>query len=448
MRGSGPGGRMPLVDARVRARGGAVVAVMTALLVAVSGPTAIAETTEPATEPTAEPTAEPTSEPTAEPGEPPARSTAELGSEVETLADPVGVTLSAAPLVVRAGNATHLTGQIDPAAEGETVEVVDAATDEVLDSDLTAADGTFALDYEPLRTIALVARWATLPSDPVTVEVDSRVRASLSNVLLFGKARAAGRVQPALPGAKVKVILRRGSKTVVSRMVAVGGDGRFATRFRIRRPGRHRVIARYQHPDLLFGSDASRWKRPPLPSLGPGSRGTTVKLLERRLRSLKYYLTGLNSRFDYRTGDAVLAFHKVHGMSRIRRVTRDTWKRLAAPRRPRPQARHPRFHVEVDLSRQVLLVVRRGKVSEIIHTSTGRYPGWTRVGVFRVHRKIAGYSPGRLYYPSYFDGNRAVHGWPDVPTYPASHGCARVPYWTAIHLHRIMGHGTVVRVYH
>ena len=369
------------------------------------------------------------------------------GHGVAAAADPVGVTLAADPLTVRAGNATHLTGAIDPPAEGETVEIVDSATDEVLTDAVTAADGSFAVDLVPPRTISLLARWAALPSDPVTVEVDPRVRVSFSNVYLFAKALAKGRVEPALPGAEVKVVLKRGSSTVASRMVGVDGDGRFATRFRIRRPGRHRAVARYQHPDLLAESDATRWKRPPLPSLGNGSRGTTVRLLEKRLRALHYYLTGVDARYDYRTGDAVLAFHKIQGMSRSRAVSRATWRRLATPRKPSPRARKPLFHIEVDQTRQVLLVIRRGRVSEIVHTSTGA-GGATRDGLFRVHRKIAGYSPGRLYYPSYFDGLRAVHGWPSVPTYNASHGCARVPNWTAIHLHRIMPIGTVVRVYH
>jgi lipoprotein-anchoring transpeptidase ErfK/SrfK len=84
---------------------------------------------------------------------------------------------------------------------------------------------------------------------------------------------------------------------------------------------------------------------------------------------------------------------------------------------------------------------------EIVHVSTGA-GGATRDGVFNVHRKIAGYSPGRLYYPSYFDGNRAVHGWPEVPPTPASHGCVRVPYWVAKWIHGIMHYGMQVRVYH
>jgi lipoprotein-anchoring transpeptidase ErfK/SrfK len=30
-----------------------------------------------------------------------------------------------------------------------------------------------------------------------------------------------------------------------------------------------------------------------------------------------------------------------------------------------------------------------------------------------------------------FHGNFAIHGYPSVPVYPASHGCVRVPMWLA-----------------
>jgi N-acetylmuramoyl-L-alanine amidase len=173
-----------------------------------------------------------------------------------------------------------------------------------------------------------------------------------------------------------------------------------------------------------------------------------VKSLEWRLRNLDYRLTGVNKSFDHQTADAVMAFHKVQGMARVESVKAATWKKLTKPFVPKPVSSKPKFHIEIDQTRQVLYVVKGGKIDEIVHTSTGKASTPTHDGVFSVHWKIAGYSPNNLYYPSYFDGNRAVHGWPSVPSYPASHGCARVPYWTAIWLHGLMPIGTQVRVYH
>jgi hypothetical protein len=68
--------------------------------------------------------------------------------------------------------------------------------------------------------------------------------------------------------------------------------------------------------------------------------------------------------------------------------------------------------------------------------------GLTRDGAFRVSAKTAGFSPNRLYYPSYFDQYRALHGWTEVPTYAASHGCVRIPYWNAQWVYGLADHGT------
>jgi L,D-transpeptidase-like protein len=51
-----------------------------------------------------------------------------------------------------------------------------------------------------------------------------------------------------------------------------------------------------------------------------------------------------------------------------------------------------------------------------------------------------------LYYPSYFLRGFAVHGYPDVPPYRASHGCARIPMWVERTLYGEIPDGSVVYV--
>lgn len=46
-----------------------------------------------------------------------------------------------------------------------------------------------------------------------------------------------------------------------------------------------------------------------------------------------------------------------------------------------------------------------------------------------------------------FHGNFAIHGWADVPRYPASHGCVRVPIWAADWLYDRSPVGERVYVY-
>jgi lipoprotein-anchoring transpeptidase ErfK/SrfK len=52
-----------------------------------------------------------------------------------------------------------------------------------------------------------------------------------------------------------------------------------------------------------------------------------------------------------------------------------------------------------------------------------------------------------LWYPTYFVGAFAIHGYPEVPAYPASHGCVRVPMWVAPRLFAADSYGTVVYIY-
>ena len=58
-------------------------------------------------------------------------------------------------------------------------------------------------------------------------------------------------------------------------------------------------------------------------------------------------------------------------------------------------------------------------------------------------RVIAQAQAGRM-----LDGERAIHGWTDVPTYAASHGCVRIPYWITLWMFDQDPIGTPVYVYH
>ena len=47
----------------------------------------------------------------------------------------------------------------------------------------------------------------------------------------------------------------------------------------------------------------------------------------------------------------------------------------------------------------------------------------------------------------YFLRGFAIHGYPSVPTYPASHGCVRVPMWIAPRLFADRPYGQTIYVY-
>src|SRR5205823_6234288 len=53
---------------------------------------------------------------------------------------------------------------------------------------------------------------------------------------------------------------------------------------------------------------------------------------------------------------------------------------------------------------------------------------------------------GVLYNPLFFNGGIAIHGEPAVPTYPASHGCVRIPMSDSLWFYNTVTKGTPVYV--
>jgi N-acetylmuramoyl-L-alanine amidase len=111
------------------------------------------------------------------------------------------------------------------------------------------------------------------------------------------------------------------------------------------------------------------------------------------------------------------------------------WKALGRAETPEPRLEKQGRYLEVDKTRQILMAVRDGEVTTVIPVSTGA-TGNTPEGSFRIRWKAPSTTtwlgPGILYRTLTFHGNEfAIHGWPDVPAYPASHGCVRVPMWVA-----------------
>ena len=361
---------------------------------------------------------------------------------------PGAISLEASADTVAFGDEVRLSGTAFGASAGQTVQILDADSAEVA-STSTNSGGSFSIVVRPDHTTTYRAAFGSVVSEGVEVRVRAVLTARMSPVRLFDRVAIRGKVAPARPGEPVLVELRRGGRVVERQRVEMGGAGGFRAGFRVMVPGTYRARATFEAADLLRGAAGTTADGTPLPTLGSGSRGPFVRLLEARLAELSYRLVwATDGAFDWRTADAVIAFHKVQRMPRIGTVGPATWQALADPKVPRPRHEWRGFHFEVDQTRQVVYAVRDGEIAAILHVSTGTPSTPTRDGVFRVARKIAGFSPNRLYYPSYFDGNRALHGWTEVPTYAASHGCVRIPYWNALWVYRLADYGTRVAVYH
>jgi hypothetical protein len=181
-----------------------------------------------------------------------------------------------------------------------------------------------------------------------------------------------------------------------------------------------------------------------VPSLSMGSTGPSVRALEQRLDDLHFALRGVDGAFGEDTRDAAVAFQKLHGLPRTGQVTAVFWHLLL--RASTPAARFPGDHIEVNKTRQVLYVVRAGKVVLISHVSTGA-TGNTPVGRWHVYSKVPGWLPDGMFDSSFFVGAFAIHGYPSVPVYPGSHGCVRLPVWLAPRIYELDPYGTEVDIY-
>ena len=357
------------------------------------------------------------------------------------------VTLTASSKNVPFHGVVTLVAAVAPAVSGQEVSILNASG-LALASGTTGADGTFSTDVQPAANLVAHASSLGVDSAPVSVGVRPLVTLTSGAVRLFDDVAVRGTFRPVRQGARVTIELQHRGEVVATKRVAMNGNGRFRATFVVPQAGSYRARAVLDAPDLLPGRAATTPSLTPLPDLASGAHGIYVSLLERRLVQLHYHLVGVDEAFDYRTADAVMAFRKVQGMPRTQNVDRATWRALGSPKLFGPRNRGEGVHIEVDQTRQVLAIIRDGDVESMIHVSTGKPSTPTRDGSFHVFSKLAGFSPKQLYYPSFFDGERAIHGWTDVPTYAASHGCVRIPYWVTLWMFDQDPIGTPVLVYH
>lgn len=193
-------------------------------------------------------------------------------------------------------------------------------------------------------------------------------------------------------------------------------------------------VATATHPARAATTWSPGWSA----TLLPGSSGPAVRSAQLRLIALGYWVGSTDGRYGQQTTQAVLALQKTVGLPRTGVL--DAAARGVLARGTRPQARSVQgTTLEIDLRRQLLLLVVNGRTLWAVNTSTGsgryyvqegsRHLATTPRGRFAVNRQIDGrrVAPlGVLYRPKYFYGGYAVHGSAFIPGYPASHGCARV----------------------
>jgi len=182
-----------------------------------------------------------------------------------------------------------------------------------------------------------------------------------------------------------------------------------------------------------------------------GSTGPKVTVLNARLGQLTYLRRGVDlPRFGARTHHAVVAFQLHAGLTADGIVGPQTRGALARAAKPRPRLTAAGRRIEVWRGRQLAYLVRDGRVRRTFHVSTGASGYTTPAGSFTVFRREerSWSVPYSVWLPwaAYFNGGIALHGHASVPTYPASHGCVRVPMPFARAVYRFAALGTRVDV--
>jgi peptidoglycan hydrolase-like protein with peptidoglycan-binding domain len=185
-----------------------------------------------------------------------------------------------------------------------------------------------------------------------------------------------------------------------------------------------------------------------------------LKEAEQRLNEMGYSTGRVDGVIDSTTRQALITFQKWEGRKPTGTLTRAEFNAIRDATAPRPKDTGYK-HVEVDLDRQVMLLTDdEGEVTKILPVSTGsgkqykekRMSGlaYTPRGRFKIYNKLEGWrkSPlGLLYYPNYFSDGLAIHGNPEVPHTPRSHGCVRIPMSEAKEISKQLPVGTIVLIY-
>ena len=184
-----------------------------------------------------------------------------------------------------------------------------------------------------------------------------------------------------------------------------------------------------------------------------------VRGAEYRLSDLGYWAGPVDGVFDEATRSALTAFQKWEGRPVTGKLNRNEFEAMKTAFTPWPREAGYE-HVEVDVDRQVLMLVNEDDGVRVLPVSTGNDKqfmdqgqmsvAYTPRGRFVVYDKTYGWENGDLgsvYYANYISGGVAIHGYLTVPTTPASHGCIRIPMFAARELSRLLPVGTIVLVY-
>jgi lipoprotein-anchoring transpeptidase ErfK/SrfK len=252
----------------------------------------------------------------------------------------------------------------------------------------------------------------------------------------------AGRVKPYVAGQVVHVRISTPHRkpTIVRTRIAKGGT--FQVRFRTRRGVKYSIYARHDATaeQAVFAARGS------VVAVSAG-QPMAVVLLKQGLRALGYP-AGNGPAVTDKLSRSVLAFRKTNNLARVYTADRRIYEMVFAGRGGF-KLRYPKAgkHIEADISRQVLALADKGRVVATYPTSSGAPGTPTVLGHYSFYLKSPGTNAKGMYMSNYFIRGYAIHGYPTVPIFNASHGCLRVPNADAVSIFSWIKLGDDIFVY-
>jgi hypothetical protein len=280
---------------------------------------------------------------------------------------------------------------------------------------------------------AAAAPKETKPAAPVvpnaTVKIDVG-GLSGGKATILDTVPVTGTVTPFVPGQHVAITFYLNGSQLLSRQVAVqhgpNQTGTFESSVVVKGSGKYAVSAKHVATATL-GADSTVRKSwtASFPKLNPGECSAVVGAFKSHLAKMGY-VSGGGKCFTARLGREVLAYRKVNDLDRTKKagpgILRSVFADEGGYHVKYPEAGE---HAEVPLDKQVLVLVKDGKPFAIYPVSTGKPSTPTVTGHYEFYRQEPGYNSEGMYYSFYWHNGYAVHGYHEVPTYAASHGCVR-----------------------
>ena len=215
--------------------------------------------------------------------------------------------------------------------------------------------------------------------------------------MIMSRVPVIGTLAPFVSGQRVKVSFFVNGDKLVTKTAKVrkgqGDYGVFRSRIRMREGGKYAASARHVANARLGGDRTVRkdWKAR-YTSLSYGECGRVVSGFKAAMRDLGYIANG-GECLRGKTARGILAYRKVNGLSRNLHAGRSLVKAVFAGH-GRYRVRHPGFgeHLEVPLSKQVLVFAKGDRPVAVYPISSGKPSTPTVQGHFNFYMSEPGYN--------------------------------------------------------